>query len=120
MRTIRRRRAGYAKESGLGRAPQRRGKTYQRRSDEQHRGFLAETMSLDRERKRTQIPRHDVSLTSQLDFKRCATPKGRRIGNALPIFVHRRRLFASVEVRVLNDVGIRMDTSAFLTPINTL
>ena len=119
VRTIRRRHAGYAPEA-LRRAPQGRGKTDERRPDEYHRGLVAETVRLDGERKRTQIPRHEVALTPQLDFKRCATPKGPRNGNGLPIFLLPDRLVVSVEVRVLNDVGTRMDTGAFLTPINTL
>jgi hypothetical protein len=45
--------------------------------------------------------------------KRCES------GNGLPLFFHDVRRLASVEVRLLNEVGNRMDTGANLTPINT-
>jgi len=58
-------------------------------------------------------------LTPQLDFKRYATAKRVESGKGLPLLFHCDRFAASVEVRVLNEVGIRMDTRANLTPINT-
>jgi hypothetical protein len=64
-----------------------RGKTYERSADEHHRSLVAQTVRVNGERKRTQIPGHNLEPHAAAGFQALCHDTKAQNGNALPIFL---------------------------------